>query len=197
MDREMKFSIMAKSPLLTHNPASMKKPGKGRAELGGQTIPLPEVEAEAGLYINEGRMCFPGIGVRNAIVRAASAWGIPGGKKKDKLSSIIAHIIVKEEWIPILETAGKPVKNYSIDSRRAVVQRQGIIRSRPRFEDWRLDFTVIYDDEILGWEESTIRETIEKVLNDAGKRIGIGDYRPSNKGWFGRFEVSLNGKGKK
>jgi len=32
-------------------------------------------------------------------------------------------------------------------------------------------------------------KTVRMLVNDAGKKIGLGDYRPQRKGPFGRFSV--------
>lgn len=196
-DREMNFSIVGMSPLLTHNPASMGSQKDATPKKGGKKIPTPEEEAEAGLYVQDGKFCFPGIGIRNSIIKAAADWGPLSGKKRGTLAQSVVHLVLKEEMVPILEPGGKPVKNYVIDTRRAVVQRQGIKRSRPRFESWRIDFTLVYDDVALGQNEIEVRGILENVINDAGKRIGLGDYRPSCKGWFGRFSINQDGKGRK
>jgi hypothetical protein len=66
-----------------------------------------------------------------------------------------------------------------VDKRPVVVQRQRILRTRPRFNSWRILFEVMYDAEMLDHSE------VETALVEAGARVGIGDYRPK----FGRFEV--------
>ncbi|GAI19389.1 unnamed protein product, partial [marine sediment metagenome] len=61
-----------------------------------------------------------------------------------------------------------------------VIQRARIMRARPRFDKWELDFTIDFDDEIIG------KDKVNEILTYAGQRIGIGDYRPL----FGRFIVT-------
>ena len=54
---------------------------------------------------------------------------------------------------------------------------------RPRFDNWAFDFEIdIHEDEI---GENTIRQLVDK----AGRRIGLGDFRPMHKGTFGQFVV--------
>jgi hypothetical protein len=50
-------------------------------------------------------------------------------------------------------------------------------------------FEFIYDSDLLPDDEPTIRTLFTSVLNDAGNRIGLGDYRPQKTGWFGRYQV--------
>jgi len=187
VDKKMSFMITGKSALLCHNPAAMEQPkDKGKATKG-KAIYDPVVEAEAGLYIDDGKCCFPGIGVRNSIIKAAGDWKPLSGKKRGSLTTTVAHIIVEPEMIPIIDAKGKPMKSYDIDRRRAVVQRQGIIRSRPKFSNWHLRFDIVYDADIIPMDDNATREMFTGLLNDAGKRVGIGDYRPAKTGWFGMF----------
>jgi hypothetical protein len=191
MDRKMSFVAVSRSPLLTHNPAIMKrgvtKSGKPSAK---SSIPSAEEEALNGLYIdNNGLYCLPGISFRNAFIKAAGAWRGGWQKKRETLRGLVAHCVAEPEFAPILDAKGKPAKDYAIDTRRAVVQRQGILRSRPRFEEWQVKFDIVYDADFLTENEEVLRELFINVFNDAGNRLGVGDYRPERSGWFGRFLV--------
>jgi hypothetical protein len=67
-----------------------------------------------------------------------------------------------------------------IDKRPVVVRGSRILRQRPMMrEGWELSFTI----NIL--EEQLPSEVVRKILEHAGKYVGIGDFRPR----FGRFEV--------
>jgi hypothetical protein len=79
-----------------------------------------------------------------------------------------------------------PIKgdDYSVDTQRAVVQRQGIMRSRARIElPWQIDAVFEYDSKLVSIE------VIKTIAEQAGKTVGIGDYNVFHKGWYGRFEV--------
>jgi hypothetical protein len=53
----------------------------------------------------------------------------------------------------------------------------------PRIEDWKADVEFnIYD-------EAVTRDVFTRVLEEAGKFIGIGRFRPQNGGFYGRFAV--------
>lgn len=54
---------------------------------------------------------------------------------------------------------------------------------RPRFDAWEFEVKVEIDTAEIG--ENTIRELWDK----AGKRVGLGDFRPARKGIFGQFVV--------
>lgn len=186
-EQRMKVSIVGRTPLLTHNPAMMGKSVSGPK--GEKYIPTPEEESESGLYKQNGHFCFPGIGIRNSYVLASGAWKVklPGSSRKMSSRSIMATTMVEPELVPILDPdTGEALKEYTIDTRRAVIQRQGILRSRPRFNRWRMDFEIVYDDTTLSQE---VIEQLIPVIDDAGRRIGVGDYRPNKSGWFGTFQI--------
>jgi hypothetical protein len=51
------------------------------------------------------------------------------------------------------------------------------------FEHWALSFTLVIDQAVIA--EKVARE----LLDIAGTRIGLGDFRPACKGPYGRFVV--------
>ena len=66
-----------------------------------------------------------------------------------------------------------------------VVQRSRILRTRAKFDlPWSLAFSLDCDDELVD------REQIGTWLDIAGRRIGLGDWRPEKSGAHGRFETA-------
>ena len=64
-----------------------------------------------------------------------------------------------------------------------VVQRARILRTRAKFDDWAVTFTVEVDPELVD------KEQLASWLDIAGRRIGLGDWRPEKSGHYGRFET--------
>ncbi len=177
--RRIRVIIDGRTPLLTHNPEAM---GQGAKTKRGTRIPEPADEAEAGCYrMENGALAIKGEAPRAAILNAASEWKM---KKQATMKSRLSHITVLEELIPLLDHAGNPLTSYEIDRRRAIVVRQGIIRARPKFNEWSCTFTIEYDPALVAEPKLVV-----DILQDAGGRVGIGDYRPKCNGWFGRFGV--------
>lgn len=54
---------------------------------------------------------------------------------------------------------------------------------RPRLDNWELSFTLDVDTEMFD------AKIVRILVDDAGKKCGIGDYRPNRKGPFGKFFV--------
>jgi hypothetical protein len=176
--RRIRIIVDGRSPLLTHNPASMgTAPEVGK----GSRVPKAEDEAEAGTYrMQNGAFALKGESFRATILGAAGAWKA----KRSSMKSALSHITVCEELVPLQYRDGTPIKSYAIDARRAIIQRQGIIRRRPRYDEWSCCFTVEFDPNLV-----VDPKLICDILSDAGGRIGVGDYRPQKNGWFGRFSV--------
>jgi hypothetical protein len=59
-----------------------------------------------------------------------------------------------------------------------------IMAHRPRVDTWHTTFTIDLDTTMF------TPNLVRSVVDDAGKKIGLGDYRPARKGPFGRFVVS-------
>jgi hypothetical protein len=75
---------------------------------------------------------------------------------------------------------------WRVDTRAVRIPATGgrILCHRPMFDDWALRFTANVDTKII-----TVK-LLRDVIDDAGARIGLGDFRPSTKGPFGKFKVT-------
>lgn len=180
MLQRFKFRVTGDFPLLTHNPAQMRRSDGG---VKSKKIPSAEEEAEAGLYkIDEG-FALPSVSFRSALLNGLK------NKKVGKASAISvfqAAVFNIDEHCLLIDGKGKPIKEYNIDTRRAVVQRQGILRSRPRFEKgWGCLLELEIDTDMVSPEQ------VVEHLNNAGLVIGVGDFRIEKRGPFGRFHVEL------
>jgi len=73
---------------------------------------------------------------------------------------------------------------YVIDTRGVVINKARVPKSRAKLEKWQAEFYIVFNDNLI-----PNAEHIQPVLEEAGQRIGIMDFRPSKSGWFGTFEV--------
>lgn len=64
-----------------------------------------------------------------------------------------------------------------------VLQRNRILRTRAKFDEWVATFTVEVDDEIVDEMQ------LASWLDIAGRRTGLGEWRPEKSGHCGRFET--------
>lgn len=160
--------------ILLHNPAGMAGGNSGK-----KAIPTPEVEAAAACYWNEEHtsLAIPGWNLFHSLVKAAGAF------KAGKISGakIVAGGVIVEPEMLLFNTT-----KYAIDTRRAVVQRQGILRSRPLLKTWQLDFDLVVNEEDV---DPQFIPVLRLICEEAGRRVGLGDFRVEKNGPFGKFEV--------
>jgi hypothetical protein len=160
--------------LLLHNPAGM-----GQSNGGKKVIPTPEQEAKQGCYFMEDgeTLAIPGWNLFRSLVKAAGAFK----DGKISMSKVVAGGVTVE---PAMLSFG--TKTYAIDTRRAVVQRNGILRSRPLLKEWVLDFELLVNEEDVS---AKAFPTLRAICEDAGRRVGLGDFRVEKNGPFGKFVI--------
>ena len=185
-DVTYQFQIQGKDPgIMFNNPAMMAVDTSSMSK-GKKTYDANE-EAEMRTYRNDdGNLCVPSTQVRASILEASKVFKV--GRSSAK--TILNHIIVEPfDLIELKDKKDRTIIDYEQDQRRVVVQRSGIIRTRPVVKDWQLSFSIIADAEIMNatWKEPV--DALIKIVSDAGKKQGIGDYRPQKGGNFGRFDV--------
>lgn len=164
-------------PVLMNNPAGMQAPSD---KLGKKTIPTAEVEAERAVYRNAtGQLFLPSEAFRSCLVGAAK------GRRMGKTAatSVIKGSVFPADEQTLLTWDGEAVKEYEIDTRRAVVQRNGVTRSRAKVPQWQATVRFEVDTDFIS--EKQVRE----LLEIGGRTVGVGDYRPEKSGPFGRFRV--------
>lgn len=115
--------------------------------------------------------------------------GITNGSGGTELFSFLT---LEEEYYPLQGTVDSETKEvaWKVDLRKGNMgtgpktTAVGIVR--PKFEHWSLKVTMNVD--LDGMEGITL-ETVRKLVEIAGLRVGIGSYRPQKGGPFGRFTV--------
>ena len=115
---------------------------------------------------------------------------IEGGKffknGKSKVTTMKSSLIPACMAISEIELKIKHKDPWHVDTRAVRIPSTGgrILAYRPMFNDWQLEFTLELDTDFM--TEKMLRE----IVDAAGKRIGLGDFRPACKGPFGRFVVT-------
>lgn len=146
-------------------------------------IYVPEEEARKAAYITvvEGKeqLYIPNTWLYSMIVRAAGEYKRRG--KRSSLSSTLAGTIRVEPEKILLGHC-----NYEIDERPVNIQRAKVLAWRPKIDPWAVEFNIIYNKLHV---TSEVLDSLKAIIEDGGIRLGIGDYRPQHKGWFGTFSV--------
>jgi hypothetical protein len=142
----------------------------------------PREQAEPKAYADkEGTLYVPGPNIFAAIIAAGVFHKAGKSKLTTQKSSLIPAGLMVIDLVCSLGT-----KEWEVDSRSVVIPSTGgrIMCHRPRVDDWSLSFTIDLDETMFA------PDLIRAIIDDAGKKIGLGDYRPSRKGPFGRFVVT-------
>jgi hypothetical protein len=145
----------------------------------------PREQAEARLYLGRdtGKPVIPQPNIFRCIMEGGRYFKV--GKRQittQKTSLIAACLDIEELEIPL--TYKEP---WDIDIRPVRIPATGgrILCYRPAFFEWKLPFSCELDTDILN------PKLFREIVDAAGKRIGLGDFRPDTKGPFGKFNVEL------
>jgi hypothetical protein len=137
------------------------------------------------LHVENGHVIIPPMAFSNCIKEAAQFLSIKIPGKSN--STYTKHF---ESGVLVVEALVLPIKPASVKGEELFLNADGkrgggkrVTRFYPRIDSWEgtVEF-LSYDDEVT---ESVFR----KVLDAAGNLIGIGRFRPRNRGYYGRFEV--------
>ena len=172
MIKTIKVTLRGTSPLLMH-----RFPLEPVVAFEKKTR---EEQAEIAAYRDEesGELYIPGVAVQRALIGAAV---YSKGKGRASLQKQAAACMLVTPEKLLLGT-----KDYTIDSRAVVVPatKGRIVRHRPRLDEWKVDFDLEYDDELL------TEQQVRTIVDDMGKHVGLLEFRPEKKGPFGRCTVS-------
>lgn len=115
--------------------------------------------------------------------------GIRQAGKLSKLGTTIQRSVMVIEDKTRLEYSGpRDIKGLWKDARFSDIRgaRVGaakVMRCRPKFDEWSINFHLEFDPEAID------RSVLIGVCETGGRSVGIGDYRPR----FGRYEVEVIG----
>lgn len=197
---EYQCTIEGVAPLIMHSCAGMDEDNpfakekaeiirkKGSNQTSADKVRLKEIDTALGLWINEnGEVEIPTL-----VVRAM----LENGAMKVRQGPLVREgIIVTKTAFHYDKALGKTpdelAKNKEVQfTVPVVIGKNRILRSRAIFKQWKLEFTVDAEDDIVDISQ------LQQWLEIAGRRVGIGDWRPAKAGYYGRFKLtSLEEKG--
>lgn len=190
--KELQVKVTGISPLLMHNgrladpldPATKRLKAltmkKNKTDADHESI--MRAEWEGGLYYADDIGPFlPAENIDSSIKAAA---------KLQKLGKHFGQaVMVVEDRTPVAYKGPRDVDGLFLAGYRDVrgVRNMSarIMRCRPKFNNWACSFTVMFDEEIVN------EESVRKAIADAGKRAGLGDYRPEKGGRYGKFVAEV------
>lgn len=169
-------SIKGVCPILFHRWNVEAVETKAKAAKGSEAKKTDNIESY--LYRDDaGNICLPGEYLRQSIIHAAKFKQDPRSPRKSAMDLMKAAIVSLTD----MASLGVQEPDF-LDRRRVQVQRSGITRTRPAMrEGWGCDI-----DLLVNLPEYVDEALLRQIINDAGRLIGVGDFRPT----YGRFTVT-------
>jgi hypothetical protein len=133
----------------------------------------------------EGKYYIPAEYVAGAFSHVASDYKQKNSTRKS-LKTIAKGIFQPVDVMGVLvDESENEIKNFEVDIRKATNHQKGAVAvCRPRFDKWKSKLKFQVDESLVSLD------TVHEMLNDAGKRSGIGSFRVSKGGYFGQFRIT-------
>ena len=173
-------SAYSKSPQKTEIDTIISKRGRNNLTESDESR-LRELETYVSLWLKGSEPTIPVTAIRSCIEAAAR-------KTKEGPAVREGLVVLDADFRYDKERYGNSIEDICRNAQYTigvVVQRSRQTRTRPRFDlPWECTFEIDFDEELVDHNK------LEKWLDIAGRRIGLGDWRPGKSGGpFGKFKV--------
>jgi hypothetical protein len=181
------YKITGMVPLIVHNVAlsdpmnplakEIKKISAKRRKTDDDHEAIAKLEFQGGLYLDENENIIMPPECLEAL--------LVSGSKKARLGAKFKSAVMVDDNVKFSfdgpKNWEKRFKDKNCVNRAAVrVKKARVMRTRPQFKDWTIEFTVLYNPEVVDLAD------IDNALDVAGSQVGLCDWRPR----FGRFSVN-------
>ena len=177
MPYRVEVTLRGESDLLFHRWNCEAVEAKAKAAKGSAAKKSDDVASY--VYRDDaGSLCIPGEYVRQSVIAAAKYRQDPRSPRKS------ACDLVKAAVINLSPLASLGMADWDYEHRcRVQIQRAGITRVRPAIRaGWTATFLFL-----VNLPEYVPGEMLHGLLTDAGRLVGIADFRPT----YGRFQVTV------
>jgi hypothetical protein len=172
----VEFTLTGVSPMLFHRWSVESVAEKAAAAKGSAAKKTDDINSYV-WRLDNGELGLPGEYVRQAAIHAAKFRQDPRSPRKSAMDLFKAALVDLTD----LASLGTTDWDY-LDQRRVMVQRSGVTRCRPAMhKGWTAEFT--FQVQLPEYVPSS---DVHDVLINAGRLVGVGDFRPS----YGRFAVT-------
>lgn len=186
----MRFTldISGTAPLLMHSARladpldeaaiQLSKASAKRKKTAEDHLEIARLEHLGSLYMSDLGPYVPGQNIEACLFRGAS--------KLKLMSTLKTALLIPEEVNELVYRGPRDPEGLWADKAfvhraSAKVGQARIIRTRPVFSQWKLTATGELDTEIVDPGQ------FEQIVDNAGRLVGLGDWRPR----FGRFDASV------
>ena len=152
------------------------------------TTRTPREEASEKVYLHGGKSAVPGENLMSCLISAGAFIRLDGKRMISTAKSTLlpGFMSLLTPVIMLVDPDDlKQEAKWEPDVRKGTNPngREAVAICRPRWDRWAFSAQIEIETDEIG--ENAIRELWDK----AGRRIGLGDFRPQRKGIFGRFVV--------
>lgn len=167
--------IQGSADLLFHRWNCEAVEEKAKAKKGSAAKKTDNIESYV-YRTDKGELAIPGEYLRMSIIAASKFRQDPRSPRK------CAADLFKAAVVSVTNLASLGVKHWDYeDKRRVVIQRSAITRTRPAMKaGWTATIQLM-----VNLPEYVSPSLLNEVISQAGKLIGLGDFRPT----FGRFQI--------
>lgn len=165
---------------------NLRRPGGKKAKTR-ERPELPRDEAVGKVYTTrDGKPYLPTENLLACLIAAGQFVRLDGKRQVStaKSTTLPAFLSLEDQHLD-LRAPGGGSPDWETDIRPGRNPNGGemVCLVRPRFDAWEFDVTCTVDLDEIGMA------LVRQLFDTAGKRIGLGDFRPSRKGPFGKFNV--------
>ena len=199
---QIKLQLVGETPILLHNDrlanpldkysrAISAKSGKRKKTID-DIMDLARIEWEGGLYMHDGEVVMPMKCISKCLERGAT---------KQKNGTLWkTGCLVLDDYHPLKYSGSKikvkengEVPNPELDpyfekhqfQAMVKVGQARLLRTRPMFENWGFSIKIGFDVNVIDIG------SIVQLAKDAGRLVGLCDWRIEKGGIFGRFSVEV------
>jgi len=151
------------------------------------TTRTPREDAEPKVHVDaKGNPGVPALVMMSTLIAAGRFCRLDGKKQISTADSTVlpGFLSLEGSFFKLLNSEGKPATwEADVKQGRNPNGGEAVAICRPRFDEWNFSLRIAIADEEVG--ENIIRQ----LFDFAGRRVGIGDFRPARKGIFGQFVV--------
>ena len=189
--KKLHITLNGMNTLLMHSPKTvnplhplaieLKKYTSKRKKTEEDLLKIAELEWEAGLYYDDNNgLHIPSECLKKTLENGAKMF--KAGKDIQRYVQFCGAVAPLDIGVPfVLDKMREDMKYY--DVRAVAVMRARVNRTRPRFDVWRCDFDILYDENHIDVD------TIARAFENAGAYVGLCEARDLG---YGRFATVID-----
>lgn len=188
----LRFRIKGETPIIQHAASGIDPTTelsleiaeitakRGANRTASEDARLKELETARSLWLDSnGQPTIPKSAIRAVLEE---------GAKKTKQGGLVREglIVLRVDFDFDRERYGETMLEWQKTAQYSapvVVQRNRIMRTRAKFDVWGVNVIVEVEPDLVDANQ------LARWLSTAGRRVGLGDWRPAKSGTFGRFAL--------